>query len=67
MINCVAGMSHWRGILVSILLADEGVSGMLGKLACFAIAFFRILKTFNSYTDVQDDSNSSKVVDFRMV
>lgn len=67
LINCVAGMSHRRGILVSILLADEGVSGMLGKRACFATAFFRILKTFNSHTDVQDDGNSSKVHDFKMV
>jgi hypothetical protein len=67
LINCVAGLSHWWGILVSILLADEGVSGMLGKIECFATAFFRILKTFDSYTDVQDDVNSSKVQDQKMV
>jgi len=52
---------------VSILLADEGVSGMLGKIECFATAFFRILKTFDSYTDVQDDGNSSKVHNENMV
>jgi hypothetical protein len=51
---------------VSILLADDGVSGMLGKIECFATAFFRILKTFDSYTDVQDDGNSSKVHDEKM-